>query len=116
MINEAKLEEIMMGMGFQENLSGTETLRQAVRMYRPGMSITKELYPALAEAAGGTPSQIERRLRHSIRRAFDCAGVDVYRYFGNGINPETGVATNSLTIARLAYLCREGEPGSEPNT
>ena len=116
MTNKAKLEKIMLQMGYSEHLTGTRLLRQAVAMYQPGMRITKELYPALAAATGGTASRVERALRHATSRTFDFAGVDSYQFFGNAINPRTGVPTNEQVISRLEYLCREDEAEREPNT
>lgn len=109
MANEAKLDEIMLDLGFPENLTGTRYVREAVRRYRPGMSMTKELYPAIAKACSSTPFRVERCMRHATEIAFERsawtnAGA---RYFGSGIGPFTCAPTNGELVARLERLTRE---------
>lgn len=107
--NEAKLEQILLDLGYPENLLGTQFVRVAVRIFRPGMSITKELYPAIAQACESTPSRVERAIRHATGRAFDRAGWSdaPLEYFGNSINPSTGLPTNGELIARLERVTRD---------
>ena len=109
MINEAKLDEIMVDLGYSENLLGTQYLRMAVKIYRPGMRMTLELYPAVAMANESTPARVERAIRHATSRAFDKAGWSdaPKRYFGNSINPKSGMPQNGELIARLERLCRD---------
>lgn len=109
MTNEAKLDQIMLELGYPENLIGTRMVRVAVQTFRPGMSVTKELYPAVATACDSTPSRVERAIRHATARAFDKAGWSdaSQKYFGNSINPGTGTPQNSELIARLERLTRE---------
>ena len=111
MINEQKLDKVLTGCGLRENLLGTEYTRMAVRMYRPGMGITKELYPAIAAAAKTTPTRVERAMRHAIETGFDrCVYNDeVMAMFGNTISPDSGRPCNSEFVARVARICREGE-------
>lgn len=108
MINAKKLDEILLELGYPEHLSGTNALREALRIYRPGMAITCELYPAVAIATNSTPARVERAIRHATECAWDRQGygADV-RYFGNTISPEKGRPTNIELIARLEKLCRE---------
>lgn len=107
--NEAKLEQIMLELGYPENLLGTQYVRVAVQTYRPGMSMTMELYPAIARACESTPSRVERAIRHATARAFDKAGWSdaPQKYFGNSINPSTGTPRNGELIARLERLTRD---------
>lgn len=108
-INEQKLDEVMLELGYSENLLGTHYVRVAVQTFRPGMSMMKELYPAIAKACESTPSRVERAIRHATARAFDKAGwSDAPRkYFGNSINPSTGTPLNGELIARLERLTRD---------
>ena len=107
--NEQKLDQLLMDVGLREVLSGTEYIRQAVKLYEPRMSLTKELYPAVAQAAGSTPSRVERAMRHAIDTAFDRSRFDtVYAFFGNAIDPNSGKVTSGEFIARLARIYREG--------
>lgn len=107
--NAQKLDEMFLSCGMRDILCGTDYARRAVVMYQPGMSITKELYPAIAEAVGSTPSRVERAMRHAIETGFDRVGYEAAeRFFGNTINPNTGKVTNGEFVARMAKLYREG--------
>lgn len=109
MINEKKMDEIMLELGHTENLLGTGYLRQAVALYEGGArGITCQLYPAIAAATASTPAQVERNMRHSIEVAWARGDTDAQmRYFGNSVNPSSGRPTVSEYIARMARLCRE---------
>lgn len=110
MVNQKKLDEVLTLCGLRDNLSGTEMVRIAVEHYRPCMSITKELYPAIAQAVNSTPCRVERSMRHAIESGFDRCGwdKDVQTMFGNTIDPDKGRPCNSEFIARLARICRDG--------
>lgn len=108
MMNEQKVEKTLLELGHRENLLGTAYIRMALPMWRQGMSITKELYPALAKAAGSTPSRVERAMRHSIATAWDRGNLDAQReYFGYTVSPVRGVPTVSEYVARMARVCGE---------
>ena len=108
MINEEKLEKVLLDLGYPELLSGTRYLREAVGLYVPGMAITKELYPAVARLNGSTPSRIERAIRHATQTAWCRGSIMVQEMmFGSTINPETGIPTNGELVARLARVCDE---------
>lgn len=108
MINEKKMDEMLLELGYPDHLTGTELLRAALRIYRPGMEITKDIYPVLAAATGSTPSRVERAIRHATESAWQRQGYGTaIKYFGNTISPEKGKPTNIELIARLERLCRE---------
>lgn len=110
MINAQKLDNVLLTCGLRENLLGTDYTRRAVMVYRPGMSLTNELYPAVAAAVGSTPGRVERAMRHAIESGFDRCGYsdEVMTMFGNTIDPNTGKPRNGEFVARVAYICREG--------
>lgn len=109
MINEQKLDKVLLDCGLRDNLLGTDYVRRAVANYRPGMSLTKELYPVIAAAANTTPSRVERAMRHAIESGFDRCGYndEVLSMFGNTIDPSTGKPTNGEFVARIARLINE---------
>lgn len=108
MVNTDKLEKIMIELGHSERHSGTGLIRLGIAIYRPGIGITKELYPAIAKAAGSTPSRVERAMRHSIATAWSRGSLDTQlRIFGHSINPKTGVPTVGEYLARLHRVCDE---------
>ena len=103
-----KLDKMLLELGHTENLLGTGYLRTAVDLYTPGTRFTKELYPAIAAAAGTTPDRVERAMRHSIERAWERGSIAAQEtYFGYSIDPNTGRPTVSEYIARMAKLCHE---------
>lgn len=108
MVNEKKLDDLLMELGHRDDVNGTELLRIAVRMYRPGIALIAELYPAIAAAAGTTWTRAERSMRYSIgaawRRGNPAAQL---RCFGWSIDPERGLPTVGHYIARIARLAHE---------
>ena len=108
MKNMKKLDTIMNELGHAERQIGTGYIREAVSIYERGMAMTKDLYPALAKAAGSTPSRVERAMRHSIQSAWgrgDYAAQQ--RYFGYSTDPERGVPCVQEYVARMARAIDE---------
>lgn len=109
MINERKLDEILLELGHDDFNRGTAYIREAARYYQPGMAMTKELYPALAKAHDTSPARVERCMRHSIEKAWGRNDFHVQqRYFGWSVDPERGKPTVGEYVARLSKICREG--------
>ena len=111
MINEVKLDNLLIELGHDDFTRGTEYLREAVRQYAPGLGLTKVIYPAIAAANGSTWQKVERCMRHSIEKAWTrCGDAEVQaRYFGNSVDPESCRPQVGEYIARLARLCRATE-------
>ena len=108
MINEQKMDNLLLELGHDDFNRGTAYLREAVKQYTPGMMMTKELYPAIAKAHGSTPSRIERCMRHAIEKAWTRGNQDArQRYFGYSVDPERGRPCVGEYIARLARICHE---------
>ena len=75
----------------------------------PGIinSVTKRLYPAVAENFETTPSRVERAIRHAIEVAWDRGDVDILNsYFGYTIHNSRGKPTNSEFIAMISDKLR----------
>lgn len=105
-INEQKLDEVMLELGHRDSVKGTEYLRIGAALYERGMSMTKELYPAIAKAAKTTPSRVERAMRHSITSAWDRGSWEAQRkYFGHSVDPDKGKPTVGEYIARIVRVC-----------
>lgn len=106
MFNTQKLNEVLLELGHPDNLSGTEFIRLGAAMYDRQLSMTKELYPAIAKAVGSTPSRVERAMRHSICTAWSRGDSEAQkRYFGSTVNPNTGTPTVGEYLARLHRIC-----------
>ncbi len=108
MINEQKLDAMLLELGHDDYIAGNRHLRRAVIEYRPGMRLTKELYPRLAKVEGVTPGGVERSLRHAMDKAWARGSYDAQRrYFGWAVSAATGRPQAGEYIARLARLCQE---------
>lgn len=108
MVIDEKMDEMLLELGHDDFNRGTAYLRNAVRLYEPGMALTKELYPALAKAANTTPARVERCMRHSIEKAWMRGSEEArLRFFGNSIDPQSGRPTVGEYVARLARLARQ---------
>lgn len=105
-----KTDRILMELGHPERLAGTEYLRRGLEMYRPGMSMTKELYPAIAKAVGSSPSRVERCMRHSIETAWSRGSMTAQlRFFGYTVDPQKGRPTVGEYVAAMARRVHEVE-------
>lgn len=109
MINEAKLDEVLLELGHDDFNRGTAYIREGVKHFEAGKRMmTKELYPAIARAHGSSSARIERMMRHSIEKAWSRNPLDSQtKYFGFSIDPARGKPTVGEYCARLAVICRE---------
>ncbi len=109
MINESKLENLMLELGHTENLRGTAYIREGVKLYDAGHRVMmNDLYPAIARAANSTGPRVERCIRHSIEKAWGRGNYGMQlRYFGYSVDPSKGCPTVGEYISRLAMVCRE---------
>lgn len=100
---EMEVRNKMLWMGFRDNIAGTPMVRQAIKLWEPGVSITKEIYPAVAKQFGTTPQRVERNIRHAIESAWDRGDeYTIESVFGGSISQDRGKPTNSEFIARMA--------------
>lgn len=107
MVNEQKMDEMLLELGHDDFNRGTAYLREAIKMYKPGMGMTKEVYPAVAKRYGSTASRAERCMRHSIEKAWSRGSLTArMKYFGFSYSLEMGRPTVGEYIARVARLSR----------
>lgn len=103
---EAKLNEILLELGFTDTTQGTEYLRELVAWYKPGKQF-KECYGTVGQLYKVSPGAVERAARYAIKRAAGRLGYSFEawaKYFGNSINPETGTPTVSEFVTRMRRL------------
>lgn len=101
---EITVTDIIHQIGIPAHIKGYHYLRKAIilSIKEPEMleSITKLLYPTIAEAFNTSPSRVERAIRHAIETAWDRGDVDVLNnMFGYTISVGKGKPTNSEFIA-----------------
>lgn len=108
---ETQIADTLKSLGMPAHIKGYQYVRTAIilkteepdEMY----SVTKRLYPAIAEEYNTTPSRVERAIRHAIEVAWDRGNVEVlHSYFGYTIEMNRGKPTNSEFIAMLADKLR----------
>lgn len=103
---DAVISDILRDLGVPAHLKGYKYIRLSVRLCIDNStmldSVTKFLYPAIAEKYDTTSSRVERAIRHAIEVAWDRGNPDVLQsYFGNTISSDRGKPTNSEFIALL---------------
>lgn len=102
------IHDILLSIGIPPNLLGYMYIAEAIQMillnplYLNG--ITKGLYIDIARKYSSTPQRVERAIRHAINTAWLIGSVEyIDHIFKNCVNPNKGVPTNSLFLARLYF-------------
>ena len=106
-----EITTIIQSIGVPANIKGYRYLRCAINMVVNDVEImeavTKELYPAVAEEFGTTPTRVERAIRHAIEVAWNRGNTDVMaKFFGYTVDSNRGKPTNSEFIALIADRVR----------
>ena len=114
-ITRNQLEIIVTNMiheiGVPAHIKGYQYLRDSIIMAVYDMdilnSITKQLYPAIAEKFHTTSSRVERAIRHAIEVAWGRGKMDtIDTLFGYTVHAGKGKPTNSEFIALIADKIR----------
>jgi len=108
---DANITNIIHEIGVPAHIKGYMYLREAIIMVYNEVeilgSITKVLYPRIAEKFNTTPSRVERAIRHAIEVAWSRGNVDsIKNLFGYTINTSKAKPTNSEFIAMVADKLR----------
>lgn len=103
--------DIIHQLGVPAHIKGYHYLRTAiVSSYHDPLlldSVTKQLYPKVADQYGTTPSRVERAIRHAIEIAWDRGNLDTLNaFFGYTVNTCKGKPTNSEFIALITDKLR----------
>lgn len=104
---EETVTEVIHEIGVPAHIKGYQYLREAIMITIRDMevinSVTKVLYPAVAERFGTTPSRVERAIRHAIEVAWDRGDIEtLQKFFGYTVSNIKGKPTNSEFIAMIA--------------
>lgn len=114
-IQEHNLEVTVTNMiheiGVPAHIKGYQYLRDSIMLAVNDMdilnSITKQLYPTIAEMHHTTPSRVERAIRHAIEVAWSRGKMDtIDDLFGYTVNAGKGKPTNSEFIALISDKIR----------
>lgn len=108
---EKDVTDMIHEIGVPAHIKGYQYLREAIMISVKDQSmlgsITKALYPYIAELFQTTPSRVERAIRHAIEVAWSRGKMETLEgLFGYTINTGKGKPTNSEFIALIADKIR----------
>lgn len=108
---DVQITQIIHEIGVPAHIKGYHYLREAIGIVYEDVeilgSITKVLYPRIAERYKTTPSRVERAIRHSIEVAWGRGNMDAIRkVFGYTVSASKTKPTNSEFIAMIADKLR----------
>jgi two-component system response regulator (stage 0 sporulation protein A) len=104
---DEEITSVFLTIGIPAHIKGYQYLREAVKMVMADKqligSITKELYPGIAEHFDTSASKVERAIRHAIDVAWTKGRIEnINRIFGYNIYTLHDKPTNGEFIALLA--------------
>ena len=108
---ETMVTDIIHEIGIPAHIKGYQYIRHAIMLVIDNLdiinSITKTLYPTVAQDFKTTASRVERAIRHAIEVAWDRGDTEVLNsIFGYTIATSKGKPTNSEFIAMIADKLR----------
>ncbi len=104
---DEKISNIFITVGIPAHIKGYQYLREAIKMTidTPEIinSITKKLYPEVAEHFNTSPSKVERAIRHAIEVAWNRGKIEnINTLFGVRVYNHNEKPTNGEFIALVA--------------
>lgn len=104
---DEKISNIFISIGIPAHIKGYQFLREAVKLavVEPDIiaSITKKLYPTIAEKFATSSSKVERGMRHAIEVAWNRGKIEnINSLFGLQIYGANDKPTNGELIALIA--------------
>ncbi len=104
---DEKISNLFISVGIPAHIKGYQFLREAIKMTidSPDIisSITKRLYPTIAERFNTSPSKVERAIRHAIEVAWNRGKIEnINNIFGIKIYSPNEKPTNGEFIALIA--------------
>lgn len=108
---EMDVTNFMHEIGIPANIKGFQYLRDAILLCVENInivtSVTKELYPTVAEMHDTTPQRAERAIRHAVELSWNKGETETLRnLFGFSIRSKTGRPTSSEFIAIVSDRIR----------
>lgn len=111
-MNRAKIEDTLLAMGVPAGVKGFTYIADAIQIFDEkgtNISITKELYPAVAKKNNTTPSRAERAIRHAFERVRSCGGnPEIVNHYIGMDNCGNSSSLKTLYI-RIKQDCKETE-------
>ena len=106
---DKRIMEIFVSIGISAHLQGYQYLKEAIKlvMSEPECinSVTKTMYPKIAEKCSTTACRVERGIRHALETSFAKGKmIRLNNIFGLDILTEGEKPTNSEFVALLADI------------
>lgn len=110
-MNRKAVSELLMEAGMSPSLRGFDYIIDALELIDSDRgflySVTKLLYPAIAEKHNSTPARVGRCIKHAIDVSFSYAGITaIEKIFGSAYSPMKGRPTNAEYLGALAEKIR----------
>ena len=104
---DEKISNIFITVGIPAHIKGYQFLREAIKMAieKPDIinSITKKLYPSIADHFSTSSSKVERAIRHAIEVAWNRGKIEnINNIFGIKVYNQNEKPTNGEFIALVA--------------
>lgn len=104
---DERITGVFLTVGIPAHIKGYQFLREGIKMAveNPGIinSITKKLYPSIAEKYDTTPSKVERAIRHAIEVSWNRGKIEnINSLFGLKVYASREKPTNGEFIALVA--------------
>jgi two-component system response regulator (stage 0 sporulation protein A) len=102
-----EVTELLHELGVPAHIKGYIYLRESIQLVVNNIelmnSVTKKLYPKVADKYNTTANRVERAIRHAIEVTWNRGNISALNdYFGTTVSPHSGKATNSQFIAKIA--------------
>lgn len=104
---QMRITDMLHNLGMPSNVKGYHYIRESILLIveKPDLlgSVTKELYPEIAERFHSTASRVERSMRHAIEISFTRGNLEVIEdIFRFSMDSEKAKPTNSEFISMIA--------------
>ena len=115
---QTQVSNLLLNLGIPTRLKGYQQAREAILKMaaNPDLTITKELYPAVAAVCGGDWKHVERTIRSAVSIAWEKRDERVWQqFFPAGPDGTVSKPSNGEFITRLAESLRlsQMEPDGE---
>lgn len=104
-----RVSELLLETGIPAKLNGYALIRESILIMAatPGLSITKELYPAVAQSCGCTVNMVERSIRTAIASGWEKGGKQAWQKHFTPEDTDPVRPSNGVFIAGLAELLKQ---------
>lgn len=106
----ARISDTLLDLGISTKLKGFSYLQEAVLLMaeNPGISITKELYPAVGNICNSSGMLVERSIRSAVNSAWHKRNDEIWRqFFRADASGQIPRPSNTMFISSLAKPLRD---------